>query len=179
MNREELITTDLVGTFGLTDERCRIAAPRRMFVEADRQGFAALITRLRDEHQFTWLCTITGLDAGDTYEVIYHLAAPDGIVLSLKLPVPKDNPTIESMIPTYNGAVYYERELVDLLGITVEGLPKGNRYPLPDDWPAGQYPLRKDWTPPQPATPGPGTAENVGPKAGDAGQAKSPGQEGR
>ena len=27
----------------------------------------------------------------------------------------------------------------------VQGLPPGNRYPLPDDWPQGQYPLRKDW----------------------------------
>jgi membrane-bound hydrogenase subunit beta len=26
-------------------------------------------------------------------------------------------------------------------------LPEGFRYPLPDDWPANQYPLRKDWSP--------------------------------
>jgi Ni,Fe-hydrogenase III component G len=29
----------------------------------------------------------------------------------------------------------------------VEGLPAGNRYPLTDDWPADQFPLRKDWKP--------------------------------
>ena len=32
-----------------------------------------------------------------------------------------------------------------MLGIKVEGLVPGRRYPLPDDWPKGQYPLRKDW----------------------------------
>jgi Ni,Fe-hydrogenase III component G len=32
-----------------------------------------------------------------------------------------------------------------MLGVNVEGLPEGKRYPLPDDWPDGQYPLRKDW----------------------------------
>ena len=46
---------------------------------------------------------------------------------------------------TFPGAELYERELVDMFGISVEGLPAGNRYPLPDDWPQGQHPLRKDW----------------------------------
>jgi len=32
-----------------------------------------------------------------------------------------------------------------MLGVQIEGLPPGKRYPLPDNWPAGQYPLRKDW----------------------------------
>ena len=43
-----------------------------------------------------------------------------------------------------------------LSGITVKGaktypLEESNRYPLPDSWPAGQYPLRTDWKPEQAA----------------------------
>ena len=34
---------------------------------------------------------------------------------------------------------------MDLLGIKVNGLAEGQRYPLPEDWPKGDYPLRKDW----------------------------------
>ena len=49
------------------------------------------------------------------------------------------------MSDRFPAAHIYERELVDLLGAKVEGLPPGNRYPLPDDWPEVQYPLRKDW----------------------------------
>jgi Ni,Fe-hydrogenase III component G len=52
------------------------------------------------------------------------------------------------VIPLFVGAEIYERELVDLLGVKVEGLPSGNRYPLMDDWPKDQFPLRKDWKPP-------------------------------
>jgi Ni,Fe-hydrogenase III component G len=48
---------------------------------------------------------------------------------------------------------------VDLLGIQVQGLPTGNRYPLPDDWPANQYPLRKDWQPADAAAPAAATKE--------------------
>jgi len=32
------------------------------------------------------------------------------------------------------------------LGVRIQGVADGNRYPLPDGWPEGQYPLRKDWT---------------------------------
>jgi len=42
----------------------------------------------------------------------------------------------------------YERELLDLLGITPRGHPDPRRLVLPDDWPGG-YPLRKDWKPSQ------------------------------
>ena len=51
------------------------------------------------------------------------------------------------MTGKFSNAEYYEKELVDLLGFRVEGLPPGPRYPLPDDWPEGQYPLRKEWKP--------------------------------
>ena len=41
----------------------------------------------------------------------------------------------------------HEREMVDLFGVQVSGLPEGPSYPLPDGWPAGEYPLRKEWNP--------------------------------
>ena len=43
--------------------------------------------------------------------------------------------------------VLHEREIVDLFGVEVEGLPDGPHYPLPDGWPEGNYPMRKDWDP--------------------------------
>ncbi|MDD5594820.1 MAG: NADH-quinone oxidoreductase subunit C, partial [Candidatus Omnitrophica bacterium] len=66
---------------------------------------------------------------------------------NLKVSVPKENPVIKSIIGIFPGAEIYERELIDLFGAKVEGLPEGNRYPLTDDWPKDEYPLRKDWRP--------------------------------
>ena len=42
---------------------------------------------------------------------------------------------------------FYERELEGLLGIRWRA---HRQYPLPDNWPAGVYPLRKSWKPGQP-----------------------------
>ena len=88
---------------------------------------------------------ITGLDLGERLGLIYHLARESGVTLNLETSVPKENPVVRSVIEAFPAAECYERELVDLLGFQVEGLPVGSRYPLPDSWPVGQYPLRKDW----------------------------------
>jgi Ni,Fe-hydrogenase III component G len=96
---------------------------------------------------FSHLIAITGLDEQDRLGFIYHLAQDGGIGLNLKTSVSKENPVLRTVTGHFAVAQIYERELVDLFGARVEGLPEGERYPLPDGWPAGQYPLRKDWKP--------------------------------
>jgi Ni,Fe-hydrogenase III component G len=91
------------------------------------------------------MCLITGLDEGEDLGFLYHVANESGTILCLHTKAPKAEPVIHSVSDRFPSAHIYERELVDLLGAKVEGLPPGNRYPLPDDWPEGQYPLRKDW----------------------------------
>jgi Ni,Fe-hydrogenase III large subunit/Ni,Fe-hydrogenase III component G len=50
-------------------------------------------------------------------------------------------PTITSVVP---GAKWAEAEIQDLLGMTVDDHPDPRRLVLPDDWPEGIYPLRKE-----------------------------------
>ena len=52
-------------------------------------------------------------------------------------------PTITDLIP---GALFSEREKQEFFGITVTGIPDGRRLFLPDDFPQGVYPWRKDET---------------------------------
>jgi Ni,Fe-hydrogenase III component G len=75
---------------------------------------------------------------------MYHLTRPAGVVLTLVVNIPKSAPLLQSVSNYFPAADAYERELIDLLGIDVQGLPPGNRYPLPDNWPKGVFPLRKD-----------------------------------
>lgn len=117
---------------------------RRIFAETSPNQLVE-VTRLLKESGMINLGMITGLDAGDHFEVIYHFYNAQGLVLNLKVVTPRNDPKIPSVIAVFPGVFLYERELIDLLGIVVEGIPPGRRYPVPDDWPEGQYPLRKDW----------------------------------
>lgn len=147
MAEEKAIQAELVGKFPFLEAKVRIARARRMFAEAPAGQAAEVLSHLQDRMQFTILCAITGLDLGATLGVVYHLARPSGIVLNLATALPKEKPVLQSVTARFPAAACYERELVDLLGFQVQGLPEGPRYPLPDNWPAGQHPLRKDWTP--------------------------------
>jgi len=135
---------------------------RRLWVEVAKDNFAQVFDHLVTQLGCTQLCTITGLDEGADLGIIYHLArdaasaavgaaqgagerAPGaGVVVSLKTKCPKGQSmkTVSSYFPV---AVMYERELIDMFGAKVDGLPPGPRYPLPEDWPADEHPLLKDW----------------------------------
>ena len=117
---------------------------KRVFVEVDTAQLVKVMQTLK-ESGMQFLGTITGLDCGDKFEVIYHLYNDQGIMLNVKAFTARVNPKVPTVTTVFPGAFLYERELIDLLGIEVEGTPPNPRYPLPDSWPAGQYPLRKDW----------------------------------
>jgi len=145
MTNEEKIKKELSERFGFSTEQIRVARERRIFLEVPYDQFRRVFEHVVNGIEFRHLCTITGLDDGDTLAFIYHVARADGTVLSLKTRVPKTTPVLQTITDVFPDGTSYERELVDLLGARVEGLPEGNRYPLPEGWPAGQYPLRKDW----------------------------------
>lgn len=144
---EDGIRDALVSKLAISPDKVKVARPRRIFVTVDADRFEKILDFSVKDLGFTILCTITGLDNGQTLGFIYHLTRQDGITLNIQFDVPRDNPTINTVTRHFPSAEIYERELIDLLGARVEGLGKGIRYPLPDDWPKDQYPLRKDWVP--------------------------------
>ena len=146
-NIELKIKQDLLNRFPYLNDKVRVQRLRRIYAEVDYANFVEVFEYAIQKLNFTFLCTITGLDEGNKISFIYHLATQSGIILNLKTGIPKEKPVLKTIIGYFRGAEIYERELVDLLGVKVEGLPEGKRYPLPDDWPKDQYPLRKDWKP--------------------------------
>jgi NADH:ubiquinone oxidoreductase subunit C len=145
MSDEQAIITQLTQKFPFLEGKIRTPRERRIFAEAPADKVREIFDHAVAQMGFTILCTITGLDLGENMGVIYHLSRTSGEVLNLQTSVPKAKPVIQTVTGAYPAADCYERELVDLLGFEVQGLPPGNRYPLPDGWPDGQYPLRKDW----------------------------------
>jgi Ni,Fe-hydrogenase III component G len=93
-----------------------------------------------------YLAAITGLDGGapaGNLEVLYHFCEASAVI-TLRVSVPRSEPTVPSLAALVPSASLYERELSEMLGVTVSGSPNTDRLYLPDDWPANLYPLRKD-----------------------------------
>jgi len=145
MTREEEIRNELIKKFPFLEGKVTVRRARRIFAEVPLKNFNELFEYAMNDLFFVILCAITGLDEGATLGFIYHVAREDGIILNIKVSVDRNDPVIKTITGYFPGADIYEREVMDLLGAKVQGLPAGNRYPLSDDWPAGEYPLRKDW----------------------------------
>jgi NADH-quinone oxidoreductase subunit C len=126
--------------------RIEIANParRRLFVKLAPQDLVAVTTRLRDAFGVVFLSTISGVDLGPAFEIIYHFSTPE-TDYNLRTEIPKDRPHVDSISPVIPGAILYERELQDMFGMIIDGIPDPRPLVLPDDWPAGNHPLRKDW----------------------------------
>ena len=89
---------------------------------------------------------VTGIDAEDCFEVLYHFSYDQlGTVITVKAFIrDRENPAIESITPFLPGAEWIEREIHDILGIDFKNHPNLRRLILADDWPEGVYPLRKE-----------------------------------
>lgn len=145
MTEEENLKQGLMDKFGYLQDKVTIKRARRIFLDVSMDKFPEVFDHAVRKMNFSMLSTITGIDQGDMFGLIYHLVKEPGIMLNIKTGIPKDKPVLQTVTGYFPSAEMYEREMADLLGIDVKGLPEGNRYPLPDDWPAGVYPLRKDF----------------------------------
>jgi formate hydrogenlyase subunit 5 len=124
----------------------RVPKPRRAYFLLKPESYKKAISALMKNDENVMLSTITGVDLGNEIELNYHMACEGSV--TLKNRVSREKPftgTITDIIP---GANLYEREVFDLLGVVFEGHPDLKRLMLPDSWPQGNYPLRRDWKPP-------------------------------
>jgi len=122
--------------------------PLRVFTAfAEPGAFEAALRCARQELGYHKGKHIVGTDEGEQIGISYILSNDENVLLVLRERVPKRAPQVRSMGDLYPSLVLHERELVDLFGVQVSGRPEGPRYPLPDCWPEGQYPLRKEWNP--------------------------------
>jgi len=143
MNAEaiiEKINTDIKDKV----QEVSLAAPLRINVKVARAQLLAVLQYLKDQFGFTHLATISGVDLGESFEVLYHMASSLATV-NVRILTPRRDPKIPSVCTVIPGAILYERELQDMFGLVVENIPDPRPLLLADDWPAGEYPLRKDW----------------------------------
>ncbi len=93
------------------------------------------------------LITISAVDNGETFELLYHLIGPHRIIITFVLNIPRNSPVTPTVSDILPPAGIYERQIHDLFGITFGGHPGLKKLMLNEDWPENEHPLRKDWKP--------------------------------
>jgi len=135
---------------GLGDKvlEARVAGRRRVHVRVEPKAYKQVVKYLLDDLGLGFLSCLTGIDRGDSLELVAHIGYSTCVLV--KTSVLKADPEIDSLVDIAPAAEIYEREIHDLLGIRFRGHPNLKRIFLPEDWPEGVYPLRKDYTPEHP-----------------------------
>jgi Ni,Fe-hydrogenase III large subunit/Ni,Fe-hydrogenase III component G len=79
--------------------------------------------------------------------VVHHVwSVPQArTFLRIAAAVEQSAPAFPSIAARHPAANWFEREVMDLFGLTPLGHPNPERVSLHDDWPAGVWPLRKDY----------------------------------
>lgn len=95
-------------------------------------------------YDFDMLSNLTAVDYPEYFEMVYHLfSRASNSVVSVKVRLNKEKPTVSSITVLWPSANFQEREVYDLMGIQFDGHPDLRRILLPDDFEG--HPLRKDY----------------------------------
>ncbi len=96
-----------------------------------------------------WISVVVGNDErpiNGNFALYYVLSMEesDPCICVVRSEVSPEEGTFPSVAARVPACVWGEREIRDMFGLTPIGIPDGRRLVLPDDWPEGLYPLRKD-----------------------------------
>jgi len=96
-----------------------------------------------------YLSDIRGVDYLDQdreprFEAVYELHSFEhNHSIRIRVGLEQENPTVPTVTDLWNGALFPERELFDMLGFNVTGHPNLKRLIMPEEWEG--HPLRKDY----------------------------------
>jgi NADH-quinone oxidoreductase subunit C len=93
---------------------------------------------------FEDLTAVDWFPSSPRFQLSYHLLSHVFKErLRLRVLVEEASPSVQSIVPVWPAANYYEREVFDLFGIRFDEHPNLRRILMPDDWQG--HPLRKDY----------------------------------
>lgn len=117
------------------------------FVRVDRDSIVEISEYLKNEHHYTYLADVFGIDrytSEERFEVVYNMISlRDGVRLFLKVRCEEEQPEVESVTNVWSSANWAEREVYDMFGIQFNNHPDFRRILMPEDF--DYFPLRKEF----------------------------------
>ncbi|MBB2894758.1 NADH-quinone oxidoreductase subunit C [Flexivirga oryzae] len=120
-----------------------------LFVAREHLPLVAQVLRDEPALRFEQCLSVSGVhypqETGRELHAVYHFFSITNGSKRVRVEVtaPDDDPHIPSIVETYPGADWHERETWDMFGIVFDGHPALTRILMPDDWPG--HPQRKDY----------------------------------
>ncbi len=116
-------------------------------VTVKRDDIVSICAFLKQDIGFNFLTDLCGVDylgKSPRFMVVYHLySIGNKVRLRLKVPVPENDPRVDTVSGVWGTASWHERECWDLMGISFNKHPDLRRILMPADWEG--HPLRKDY----------------------------------
>ncbi len=124
-----------------------------LWLDVKREGFRTAILHLSHLQESPHFSVIAPVDRGESVQLLYHFSLFYGqplkaIALVIMVTLPKNDLTIPTITDIIPGAIFSEREVQEMMGVTITGIPDARRLFIPDDFPEGVYPWRRDETGP-------------------------------
>ena len=146
MNAETIISS-LTGAFPDALSDAKVESSIRVGAKVNKDRVKEVCQYLKDTLEFDHLSSETAVDyiKDNEIEIVYHVASYNHpVLITLKARLPRDNPEIQSIIPVYWNANWYEREVYELFGVNYIDHPDLRPLVL---FPGmlGEMPLRKDY----------------------------------
>jgi Ni,Fe-hydrogenase III component G len=120
-------------------------SPKRVYIDIETNALVPIATYIFKDLGARFNIA-SGLDTRQHFEILYHFTFESvDMIVSLRVILPRDKLEIASLTGVFEGANWIEREINEMLGINFIGHPDLRRLLLPEDWPEGVYPLRRDY----------------------------------
>lgn len=118
-------------------------SPRRTYVTVAKQDAGEVVSYCFKDLGARFSIA-TGVDTRAGVELLYHLAFDqEGLIITVKTLAGKPELTMPTFSDFMPAAEWIEREIHEMFGVNFTGHPNLTTLLLPDDWPAGVFPLRK------------------------------------
>ena len=129
----------------------------QLWATVPREKLLRALTILKHDFNAWRINTITGYDDGRDIWLIYHITVSEKLV-NIKTKLSRDRPVIETISFQFPSARLYERDIHEMLGITVTGMEDTRRLFLPEGY-KGKPPLLRT------EAPGPPSSTSAPPKS--------------
>jgi NADH-quinone oxidoreductase subunit C len=117
-----------------------------MTLTIDREDIVGA-ARAVQEAGYNFLEDVTAVDwfpATPRFQISYHILSHSlKERIRLRAMIDENSPSLDSIVPVWPSANYYEREVYDLFGVRFDGHPNLRRIMMPEEWQG--HPLRKDY----------------------------------